>query len=104
MREIRSYGSARGVRSNPYPYRDILQPLRSSVSARHPKLWFHRQTVAYHGILYLTVQESPEFVYELHRRRQLIDALTARAHWQPIHKSVCSSPSSGSMSAKRIIV
>ena len=31
MREIRSYGSARGVRSNPYPYRDILQPLRSSV-------------------------------------------------------------------------
>ena len=32
MREIRPYGSARGVRSNPYPYRDILQPLRSSVS------------------------------------------------------------------------
>ena len=23
MRETRSYGSARGVRSNPYPYRDI---------------------------------------------------------------------------------
>jgi hypothetical protein len=31
MREIRSYGSVRGVRSNPYPYRDTLQPLRSSV-------------------------------------------------------------------------
>ena len=26
MREIRSYGSARGVRSNPYPYRDIPTP------------------------------------------------------------------------------
>jgi hypothetical protein len=26
MREIRSYGSARGVRSNPYPYRDTLTP------------------------------------------------------------------------------
>jgi len=26
MREIRSYGSARGVRSNPYPYRDIPPP------------------------------------------------------------------------------
>jgi hypothetical protein len=24
MREIRPYGSVRGVRSNPYPYRDIL--------------------------------------------------------------------------------
>jgi hypothetical protein len=56
-----------------------LQPLRSSVPARHPKLWFHRQTVAYRGNLYLPVQESPEFVYELHRRRQLI-ALTASAH------------------------
>jgi hypothetical protein len=26
MREIRSYGSVRGVRSNPYPYRDIPHP------------------------------------------------------------------------------
>ncbi len=26
MRETRSYGSARGVRSNPYPYRDPLTP------------------------------------------------------------------------------
>jgi hypothetical protein len=26
MREIRSYGSVRGVRSNPYPYRDIPTP------------------------------------------------------------------------------
>ncbi len=26
MREIRPYGSARGVRSNPYPYRDTLTP------------------------------------------------------------------------------
>ena len=26
MRETRSYGSARGVRSNPYPYRDTLTP------------------------------------------------------------------------------
>ena len=26
MRETRSYGSARGVRSNPYPYRDSLTP------------------------------------------------------------------------------
>jgi hypothetical protein len=26
MRETRSYGSVRGVRSNPYPYRDIQHP------------------------------------------------------------------------------
>src|SRR5271157_624083 len=26
MREIRPYGSARGVRSNPYPYRDPIPP------------------------------------------------------------------------------
>jgi hypothetical protein len=26
MREIRSYGSVRGVRSNPYPYRDTPPP------------------------------------------------------------------------------
>jgi hypothetical protein len=26
MRETRSYGSVRGVRSNPYPYRDIPHP------------------------------------------------------------------------------
>ena len=26
MRETRSYGSARGVRSNPYPYRDPIPP------------------------------------------------------------------------------
>ena len=29
MREIRPYGSARGVRSNPYPYRDPILPMRS---------------------------------------------------------------------------
>ena len=30
MRETRSYGSARGVRSNPYPYRDTpINPMRS---------------------------------------------------------------------------
>jgi hypothetical protein len=26
MRETRSYGSVRGVRSNPYPYRDVPLP------------------------------------------------------------------------------
>jgi hypothetical protein len=26
MREIRPYGSVRGVRRNPYPYRDTLPP------------------------------------------------------------------------------
>ena len=31
MREIRPYGSARGVRRNPYPYRDTLLPVRSTV-------------------------------------------------------------------------
>jgi len=31
MREIRPYGSVRGVRRKPYPYRDLLQPMRSSV-------------------------------------------------------------------------
>ena len=30
MREIRSYGSVRGVRSNPYPYRDMVNPVRST--------------------------------------------------------------------------
>ena len=34
MRETRSYGSARGVRSNPYPYRDA-QPL--SLSRLNPQ-------------------------------------------------------------------
>ena len=31
MREIRLSGSVRGVRRNPYPYRDSLYPLQSSV-------------------------------------------------------------------------
>jgi hypothetical protein len=30
MREIRLSGSVRGVRRNPYPYRDPLFPMRSS--------------------------------------------------------------------------
>jgi hypothetical protein len=29
MREIRPYGSVRGVRRKPYPYRDIVNPMRS---------------------------------------------------------------------------
>ena len=29
MREIRPYGSVRGVRRNPYPYRDTFLPMRS---------------------------------------------------------------------------
>ncbi len=29
MREIRPYGSVRGVRRKPYPYRDNLLPMRS---------------------------------------------------------------------------
>jgi hypothetical protein len=29
MREIRPYGSVRGVRRKPYPYRDIPLPMRS---------------------------------------------------------------------------
>jgi hypothetical protein len=33
MREIRSYGSVRGVRSNPYPYRDEINPVRSTERA-----------------------------------------------------------------------
>jgi hypothetical protein len=31
MREIRLSGSVRGVRRKPYPYRDMLNPMRSSV-------------------------------------------------------------------------
>ncbi len=31
MREIRPYGSVRGVRRKPYPYRDNIHPMRSSV-------------------------------------------------------------------------
>lgn len=38
MREIRLSGSVRGVRSNPYPYRDNLLPVRSTVVAQ-PPLW-----------------------------------------------------------------
>jgi hypothetical protein len=38
MREIRSYGSVRGVRSNPYSYRDIQLPLRSSALTRRRPL------------------------------------------------------------------
>jgi hypothetical protein len=33
MREIRPSGSVRGVRRKPYPYRDVLLPLRSSAGA-----------------------------------------------------------------------
>ena len=32
MREIRLSGSVRGVRSDPYPYRDTFHPLRSSAT------------------------------------------------------------------------
>jgi hypothetical protein len=32
MREIRPYGSVRGVRRKPYPYRDSLHPVQSTVS------------------------------------------------------------------------
>jgi hypothetical protein len=31
MREIRPYGSVRGVRRKPYPYRDMPHPMRSMV-------------------------------------------------------------------------
>ena len=31
MREIRPYGSVRGVRRKPYPYRDTILPVRSTV-------------------------------------------------------------------------
>ncbi len=31
MREIRPYGSVRGVRRKPYPYRDTLLPVQSTV-------------------------------------------------------------------------
>jgi len=40
MREIRSYGSVRGVRSNPHPYRDIPTPAakqRPGVSLRRTR-------------------------------------------------------------------
>jgi hypothetical protein len=30
MREIRPYGSVRGVRRKPYPYRDNILPVRST--------------------------------------------------------------------------
>ncbi len=32
MREIRLSGSVRGVRRNPYPYRDEIHPVRSTES------------------------------------------------------------------------
>jgi hypothetical protein len=33
MREIRLSGSVRGVRRNPYPYRDNIHPMRSMAPA-----------------------------------------------------------------------
>ena len=41
MRETRLYGSVRGVRSNPYPYRDIPLPM--------PKAWLLQRSPALHG-------------------------------------------------------
>ena len=40
MREIRPYGSVRGVRRKPYPYRDKVLPVRSTVVAlaRNPSV------------------------------------------------------------------
>jgi hypothetical protein len=38
MREIRPYGSVRGVRRKPYPYRDNVHPVRSTAVAQ-PPLW-----------------------------------------------------------------
>ena len=38
MRETRSYGSARGVRRNPYPYRDSPPPLPVRSTAKNPFL------------------------------------------------------------------
>jgi hypothetical protein len=38
MREIRPYGSARGVRRNPYPYRDVASTRCVSTALRtHPR-------------------------------------------------------------------
>jgi hypothetical protein len=55
MREIRSYGSVRGVRSNPYPYRDIPKPdAEGSANTITPKNTFRagKNTTS-------TVAESP---------------------------------------------
>jgi hypothetical protein len=90
MREIRSYGSARGVRSNPYPYRDTLQPLRSSVFQPNPvpdPFRTQQSDSDPFGNLNLSIQEPPEPVYELWGRWQVI-VLTARAQQHPIHKHV----------------
>ncbi len=41
MREIRPYGSVRGVRSNPYPYRDMRKPdAEGSAKTLNPKTTF----------------------------------------------------------------
>src|SRR5271169_1571066 len=42
MREIRPYGSARGVRSNPYPYRDTPTP-----HAKHGRILTLADTAPY---------------------------------------------------------
>jgi hypothetical protein len=78
MREIRPYGSARGVRSNPYPYRDIPPSAAQQRAGPAPRTRFQTQTVASLGNRHLAIEEPLEFAYELHRR-QLI-ALTAQAH------------------------
>ena len=46
MREIRSYGSVRGVRSNPYPYRD--RPTPGAVGTA-PLFDGQRPTIRPHG-------------------------------------------------------
>jgi hypothetical protein len=51
MRETRSYGSARGVRSNPYPYRDKILPVRSTVLAPpQNRTWNHAFTARTEGV------------------------------------------------------
>jgi hypothetical protein len=42
MREIRLSGSVRGVRRNPYPYRDDIHPVRSTERDTCPD-FFHRE-------------------------------------------------------------
>ena len=54
MREIRPYGSARGVRSNPYPYRDHILPMRSMAKKLNPATRSREN----HNLT-LTVPESP---------------------------------------------
>jgi hypothetical protein len=76
MRETRSYGSARGVRSNPYPYRDNSSPAAKQRDSPTDQTPVPRASALRNR--HRLSRKPAEFVQELDWGRWLI-ALTASA-------------------------